>query len=109
MGSTFIILTTIHAQDFRDEAGDRVQGRQTLPIVFPVYSRLSMIVSLVVWPLLLYRLYGLSLTTIFGQALMGFVVGCRFVWLREPEEDDYSYLLYNVVCSFHSFSLGLTC
>jgi hypothetical protein len=31
--NALVILTTIHAQGFYDEVGDRLQGRRTLPIV----------------------------------------------------------------------------
>ncbi|ESK92665.1 hypothetical protein Moror_16026 [Moniliophthora roreri MCA 2997] len=37
--SVALIWTTIHVQDFRDEAGDRMQGRITLPTFLPVASR----------------------------------------------------------------------
>ncbi|KAJ7119286.1 hypothetical protein C8R46DRAFT_1203796 [Mycena filopes] len=94
-GSTFIILTTIHAQDFRDVAGDTVQGRRTLPIVAPEYSRLSMILVLVAWPLLLCRPYHLSGIATFAHVILGSIVGGRFIRLRSVQQDDFSYLLYN--------------
>ncbi|KAJ7667539.1 UbiA prenyltransferase family [Mycena polygramma] len=96
IGSTFIILTTIHAQDFRDESGDRVQGRQTLPIVAPEYSRLSMILLLVGWPLVLWRLYNFSTTAALGHTILGCIVGGRFMRLRGSQHDEFSYLMYNV-------------
>ncbi|KAI4616177.1 uncharacterized protein J4E87_008912 [Alternaria ethzedia] len=45
-----IIGTTIHAQDFRDEAGDRARGRRTIPIELGRRRALwSVVVAVVFW------------------------------------------------------------
>ncbi|KAJ7041618.1 hypothetical protein C8F04DRAFT_1208377 [Mycena alexandri] len=47
--SAGIFTTTMHAQDFRDELGDRAVGRRTIPIVLPSVARYTVIVPLTMW------------------------------------------------------------
>ncbi|KAH7920720.1 hypothetical protein BV22DRAFT_1020693 [Leucogyrophana mollusca] len=94
--STLVIFTTIHAQDFQDEKGDRWEGRRTIPIVMPEAGRISMPVTLIFWSVLLSFHWGSS-TVISGLLLsLGTLVGLRFTLLRTPEADRISYILYNV-------------
>ncbi|PSR79599.1 UbiA prenyltransferase family-domain-containing protein [Coniella lustricola] len=45
-----IIFTTIHVQDFRDEAGDRARGRRSIALEFsPFVARGSCIISILFW------------------------------------------------------------
>ncbi|KAF7797875.1 hypothetical protein EIP86_009081 [Pleurotus ostreatoroseus] len=94
--SFMIILTTIHAQDFRDEVGDRNEGRETIPIVMPRAGRLSMPVGLMFWSLVL--IIGWCRNVVLGGALvtMGVWVGSRFYFVRDADADKTSYLLYNL-------------
>ncbi len=89
-----IVLTTIHAQDFQDVPGDRIQGRKTLPIVAPTASRISMI-FLLMWSMWL----GVISQTIVAQIFLisgAIVVGGRFMLFRTVPADRISYVLYNV-------------
>ncbi|KAK0496615.1 hypothetical protein EDD18DRAFT_1074126 [Armillaria luteobubalina] len=91
-----IVLTTIHAQDFQDVPGDRIQGRKTLPIVAPTASRISMIL-LLMWSMWL----GAISQTAVAQSyliLAAIVVGGRFMLFRTVTADHISYILYNVRC-----------
>ena len=94
--NSLIILTTIHAQDFYDEIGDRLHGRQTLPIVWPEASRAIMLFMSLAWSFGLPRLtaidplYG---TLFFG---LGALVGLRFYFQRDVDSDRLSYVYYNV-------------
>ena len=89
------MFTTIHAQAFRDEEGDRKEKRRTIPIVMPEIGRLSMPVGLMAWSIVLGAL---SLSSALGASLLaiGGMVGLRFYYLRTVEADNRSYLLYNV-------------
>ncbi|KAI0650936.1 UbiA prenyltransferase family [Trametes meyenii] len=91
-----IILTTIHAQDFQDEAGDRVEKRHTIPIVMPHLGRLSMPVGLMLWSIALAFKWSHSLALSLTVLFLGAVVGGRFYFLRTPQSDKASYVLYNV-------------
>ncbi|KAK0229465.1 hypothetical protein EDD85DRAFT_973084 [Armillaria nabsnona] len=91
-----IVLTTIHAQDFQDVPGDRIQGRKTLPIVAPTASRISMIL-LLMWSVWL----GAISQTVIAQFFLisaAIVVGGRFILFRTVPADRISYILYNVRC-----------
>ncbi|KAK0477956.1 hypothetical protein IW261DRAFT_1338127 [Armillaria novae-zelandiae] len=91
-----IVLTTIHAQDFQDVPGDRIQGRKALPIVAPTTSRISMIL-LLVWSMWLGAISQAVVAQIF-LVLVAIVVGGRFMLFRTVPADRISYILYNVSC-----------
>ena len=91
-----IILTTIHAQDFYAEIGDRLEDRQTLPIVWPEASRTIMLVMALAWSFGLLRITGIS--PLYATAFLGFgvLVGMRFYFQRDVDSDRLSYAYYNV-------------
>ena len=100
--NALIILTTIHAQDFYDEVGDRLQDRQTLPIVWPEASRTIMLFMTIVWSFGLLRITAIN--SLYAMAFFGFgvLVGLRFYFQRDVDSDRLSYAYYNVsyACSF---------
>ncbi|KAL1700387.1 UbiA prenyltransferase family, partial [Schizophyllum commune] len=56
-----LLATTVHAQDFRDVAGDAAIGRTTLPMVLPPsFARSSLAVLLVSWSTTLVHFWELS-------------------------------------------------
>lgn len=90
-----MLATTIHAQDFRDEDGDRAVGRRTIPLVFPRIARYTMLVMLPAWSLALATMWKLGdLTAPF--VLVAVFIGGRFVIVRTVCDDDMSYTWYNV-------------
>ncbi|KAF8459728.1 UbiA prenyltransferase family [Gautieria morchelliformis] len=94
--SASIILTTIHAQDFPDVEGDRVQGRVTLPIYAPNGSRILTFIALIAWSIHLGWIWGIGwLWHLFLSALGGYV-GWRYYHFRAAVEDGASYRIYNV-------------
>jgi 4-hydroxybenzoate polyprenyltransferase len=96
IGSAFIVLTTIHAQDFQDIPGDLVQNRKTLPIVAPYISRLSMLCFLLSWSFIISAISAKELGEVVFLIGSGIAVGARFIFLRDVQEDRVSYFLYNV-------------
>ncbi|OBZ71491.1 hypothetical protein A0H81_08905 [Grifola frondosa] len=88
-----IVLTTIHAQDFRDELGDREEKRRTIPIVMPLAGRLSMPLSLSMWSLGLCVRWSRSWMQSVILLGSGMFIGGRFYFLHSPEADRFSYLL----------------
>ncbi|PBK87813.1 hypothetical protein ARMGADRAFT_1085142 [Armillaria gallica] len=98
-----IVLTTIHAQDFQDVPGDRMQGRKTLPIVAPTASRISMIL-LLMWSMWLGAISQTIVARIFLISA-AIVVGGRFMLFRTVPADRLSYILYNVWLSSAQFQL----
>lgn len=94
--NSLIILTTIHAQDFRDEEGDRLEGRKTLPIVAPRLGRLSMPLALCLWSFALSKLFNTGLLINASVLVLGLFVGLRFYQVRTVAADQTSYTLYNI-------------
>ncbi|KAJ7631331.1 UbiA prenyltransferase family-domain-containing protein [Mycena polygramma] len=94
--SVAIIATTIHAQDFQDCEGDRLAGRQTLPIAFPVLSRYLTSFGIIGWSLVLSRVWSLDFVARAAVILLGMIAGVRYMVLRSVRDDEHSYILYNV-------------
>ena len=94
--NALIILTTIHAQDFRDVVGDRLRGRQTLPIVWPEASRMVVVFMTPAWSFGL--LWVTSINHLYATAFFGLgaLVGMRFYFQRDADSDRLSYDYYNV-------------
>ena len=96
LGGALVVLTTIHAQDFEDEQGDRVQGRKTMPIVMPYASRLTMAVGLTGWSIALSWFWGFELWLSCLFVLSGVGIASRYLLLFNQEQNKRSYLYYNV-------------
>ncbi|TRM65033.1 UbiA prenyltransferase family [Schizophyllum amplum] len=91
-----IILSTIQAQDFRDEEGDRTANRRTIPIVFPWSGRITMLLIMAFWSG--YIAVRGELPTLLAAAILagGTFVGGRFYALNDAASDQKSYLYYNI-------------
>ena len=94
--SGLIIFTTIHAQDFADVEGDAALGRMTFPIYAPSFSRSAMLFTMSSCSLFLACFWGVG--PLCGTAFITFgsFVGRRYYYFRVPEDDRFSYALYNV-------------
>ncbi|GJJ06924.1 hypothetical protein Clacol_001120 [Clathrus columnatus] len=95
LGSS-LFATTIHVQDFKDVFGDKKAGRRTLPMIFPVASRISVFVLIMAWSFGLRALWktGPILSAIL--IALGSLVGSRFLFMHSVKADQHSYYLYNV-------------
>ncbi|KAJ6481217.1 UbiA prenyltransferase family [Mycena vitilis] len=95
---TFLIATTIHVQDFRDEAGDRQQGRRTFPVLLPALSRQVTFVLMSGWSFGLAAFWARSFApvpmTIF--VLTGTYIGVRVLTQRTEPEDKVTLRFYMV-------------
>ncbi|KAI0066615.1 hypothetical protein BV25DRAFT_1796908 [Artomyces pyxidatus] len=94
--SAGIFATTIQAQDFKDEHGDRMIGRQTIPIVLPSIARYTVIVPLLLWSgglSMTWHLNPLISTAFLSLALF---VGTRFLKYKSVPADQVSFYWYNV-------------
>ena len=94
--SAGVILTTIHAQDFSDIAGDVELGRITFPIYAPAFSRIFTLFAMVAWSFVLGTYWSLGPVTLSAFCCLGMFVGWRYYSLRGSQEDSLSYLLFNV-------------
>ena len=100
IGSAFIIFTTIHAQDFRDDEGDKLLGRKTFTLAYPEFARITMPFTLIFWSLVLIRTSSTNVYVLFGMLALGLYTGLRFLTLRNAKEDHRSYLLHDVSLEF---------
>ena len=100
--NALIIFSTIHAQDFRDEVGDKLMGRRTIPIVWPKGSRVWILAILTAWSVGLSWACDLAIPFSVPFCSLSLFVGLRFFRKRTAGEDRRSYLYYNVRCSFES-------
>ena len=98
-----LIFTTIQAQDFADVEGDSISGRKTFPIYAPEFSRIATVAAMSAWSVFLASFWGIG--TLCGAIFVGFgsFVGSRYYFLRRADDDQLSYVLYNVsfVCILH--------
>ena len=100
-----VVLTSIHAQDFQDMEGDSAGGRETLPILYPVASRLSMLVLLPGWSLFLSCFWDVNATVAVPFILLGSFVGVQYFLNKASlsARDHQTYRVYNVRASFEPF------
>ena len=92
-----MIFTTIHALDFKDVDGDGLIGRRTLPILYPVVSRLCTAALIPFWSLLLaYHYRDASPFISAGTVVLGLSTGLRFASMDSREADKTSGVMYNV-------------
>lgn len=94
--SMVIFATTLHCQDFKDEEGDRMIGRKTLPILFPSLARISVMVGLPFWSFVLTCLWKIDVICSAAFVAYAGLVGMRFVMLQGTHADRKSCQLYSV-------------
>ena len=94
--SAGIVLTTIHAQDYKDIQGDIAAGRVTLPIAYPLLSRPVTAFLLIAWSWGFSRTWRLDDVAAAVIGVLSLVVGTSFVSRTDPRADKFSFYLYNV-------------
>src|SRR5260221_1437099 len=90
--NTLIILSTIHAQDFRDQVGDKLMGRRTIPIVWPEGSRVWILAMLTTWSVGLSWACNLAIRFSIPFCCLSLFVGLRFFRQRTADADRRSSL-----------------
>jgi hypothetical protein len=96
--SAGIILTTIHTQDYKDIQGDTAAGRVTLPIAYPMLSRVVTAFVLIGWSWGISRAWRLDYAAAAVMGVLSLVVGTSFVTRTNPRADKISFYWYNVCC-----------
>ncbi|KAJ8593335.1 hypothetical protein M405DRAFT_762134 [Rhizopogon salebrosus TDB-379] len=94
--SCAVFATTLHAQDFKDEEGDRFTGRRTLVTLFPMFARISMMIGVPLWSYCLSRLWQVDNICSAAFVMYGMVVGARFMIYRGASADRQSCKLYSL-------------
>jgi len=93
--SCLILLTTVQIQDFPDISGDLLSHRRTIPIAFPKTSRLFTAASVIIWSLVVVRLWALGWITSLVSMLLGAVVAWRTGNFTTPESGKRTVVLWN--------------
>ncbi|KAG1796479.1 hypothetical protein EV424DRAFT_1547059 [Suillus variegatus] len=94
--SSTIYATTLHAQDFKDEEGDRLTGRRTLPTMFPKAARFSMMFGLPLWAYALSRIWKTDALSTTAFVVYSAFVGTRFVMYKTVGDDKQSCKFYSL-------------
>jgi 4-hydroxybenzoate polyprenyltransferase len=94
--SSTAFATTLHAQDFKDEEGDRLTGRRTLPTIFPKAARFSMMIGIPLWSYGLSCVWKIDALSTTAFVLYGAFVGTRFVMYDTVGADKQSCKYYSV-------------
>ncbi|RDA86104.1 hypothetical protein CP532_1167 [Ophiocordyceps camponoti-leonardi (nom. inval.)] len=84
-----IILTTMQVQDLKDQEGDRLRERRTLPLVLgEKLSRGSIAVSVCLWSIVCGRFWALSTRGIVVLLLIAGFVAWRVLTRRRSRDED---------------------
>lgn len=94
--NALVVLTTIHAPDFEDAAGDRLDGRLTLPVVYPRGSRIAITAVLLGWSAFLVRYWAAGSVCAMALLGLGTAAGVRFLMCDSARADHTSFRLYTV-------------
>jgi 4-hydroxybenzoate polyprenyltransferase len=94
--SVAVFATTLHCQDFKDVDGDRLAGRRTLPMAFPIASRISVGLGIPFWSMCLCCIWDLDWLCTVAFVAYGCLVGARFMLYQTVEADRQSCKYYSV-------------
>ena len=84
----FAVTTTIHVQDLKDQQGDALRERRTLPLVMgDSFARWTIIIAIAGWSLAAPMFWGLGLEGYVNIAAVGMIIVFRILWLRNVEAD----------------------
>ncbi|KIJ64605.1 hypothetical protein HYDPIDRAFT_111982 [Hydnomerulius pinastri MD-312] len=93
--------STLHAQDFKDVAGDLLTGRRTLPMLFPVASRISIALGIPLWSICLSFVWDLDHLTAAAFVMYSCFTGAHFILYQTVEADRRSCKLYSLWLIIH--------
>ncbi|KAJ7579544.1 hypothetical protein C8J56DRAFT_897374 [Mycena floridula] len=80
--------------DFRDEKGDRLQGRITFPVGMPEFSRYMTFILIVSWSVGLSIFWRVPITAAVLFIMFGLYLAGRVVVLRSENQDKVSLCYY---------------
>ncbi|KAF2199994.1 hypothetical protein GQ43DRAFT_449866 [Delitschia confertaspora ATCC 74209] len=90
-----VILTTMHIQDLKDQAGDHARGRKSAPLVLgDVAARWTIAVPIALWTPYICYFWEVPWQPGGLVTALGFHVAYRCVWLRGPKSDRRTWQLW---------------
>lgn len=95
-----VILTTMHIQDLKDQEGDHIRGRKTVPLVLgDRTARFAIAVSVPFWSYACASFWRLSYGLYPLPTVLGLLVALRVLTKRSPLEDRRTWRLW---CLWHA-------
>jgi 4-hydroxybenzoate polyprenyltransferase len=95
-----IILTTMNIQDLKDQHGDRIRGRKTIPLcVGDRVCRYALAFFIPFWSLICASFWCLPMMLYCVPLALGLLVAWRVLTKRTPQEDSYTWKLW---CVWHA-------
>lgn len=83
-----VILTTMQVQDLKDQAGDRIRGRRTIPLYFgDEASRVTIAVFVCMWSMICPCLWEADVWAFALPVPLAAMVVTRVLWKRNVAED----------------------
>lgn len=90
-----VILTTMHAQDLKDQAGDEQRGRRTVPLVLgDAVARWTIVVSLAFWAVLCPIFWRMGASGFLLSGGVAALVALRILRWRDAKADTKSWKLW---------------
>lgn len=91
-----IVMTTIHAQDFPDVAGDKVRGRKTIPLLFnETWARGTLAGLVLFWSIVCLRFWNVNSTLAWMEVLgIGVTISLKTTLDRTQSSDEIVWRLW---------------
>ena len=91
-----VVFSTIHIQDLRDQAGDRLRGRPTIPLlVGDALGRWTIVIPIAFWSLACPRYWQLGWSGYVLLVAIGVAIVGRTLWKRGVEDDRRTFKLWS--------------
>ncbi len=92
-----VFASSVHSQDMYDQAGDRLRGRKTFPLVIGYWpSRLSIAAAVLVWSYTGLRFWEMDWPACGPLVGLGAVVSIRTMMRRTVSDDKTTFKLWNL-------------
>jgi 4-hydroxybenzoate polyprenyltransferase len=91
------VFSTIHIQDLRDQAGDRIRGRPTLPLIIgDWYCRWTLAVPIFFWSLFCPGFWQLEIWGYVVPTVTGGLIGARLLNKRTVKQDKMTFKIWSL-------------
>lgn len=92
-----VVASSVHIQDMYDQAGDRIRGRKTLPLVIGHWpSRLSIAAAVLFWSYFGLRFWNIGWPAYVPLVGLGGAVSIRTMTRRTVSDDKTTFKLWNL-------------
>lgn len=89
------IFTTIQVQDLKDQEGDRVRARKTMPLIFgDEVARWTVAAPVIFWSFVCPTFWTLNAYGYIAPLLLGINVAIRVILLRSKEADSLTWTMW---------------